>query len=78
MESQNIIELFKPIDGFELTPRTFSCLNNADIKTVADLVRRTESEMLRLKNFGRKNLNEIKSVLGEMELHLKNTKQRRN
>ena len=46
------------------------CLKNADIKTIGDLVVRSESEMLKTKNFGRKSLNEIKDILAEMGLSL--------
>ena len=50
--------------------RSYNCLKNADIKTIADLVQKTEAEMLKTKNFGRKSLNEIKELLAEMGLSL--------
>ena len=58
--------LFKRIDEIELSVRSANCLENADIKYIGELVTRTENEMLRTKNFGRKSLNEIKEVLSEM------------
>ena len=62
--------LFKRIDEIELSVRSANCLENADIKYIGELVTRTENEMLRTKNFGRKSLNEIKEVLSEMGLKL--------
>ncbi len=59
----------KNIDEMELSVRAHNCLKNADIKTIGDLVYKTEYEMLRTKNFGRKSLNEIKKVLHSMGLH---------
>jgi DNA-directed RNA polymerase subunit alpha len=50
--------------------RSANCLENADIKYIGELVQRTEAEMLRTKNFGRKSLNEIKEILSEMGLSL--------
>jgi DNA-directed RNA polymerase subunit alpha len=50
--------------------RAYNCLKNANIKTIADLVQKTENEMLRTKNFGRRSLNEIKDILSSMGLHL--------
>jgi DNA-directed RNA polymerase subunit alpha len=61
--------LFKSVDELELSVRAANCLKNADIRRIADLVQRTEQEMLRGKNFGRKSLNEIKEILGSMGLH---------
>lgn len=58
------------IDELELSVRAYNCLKNSGIRTVADLVQRTEAEMLRTKNFGRKSLNEIKEVLSSMGLSL--------
>jgi DNA-directed RNA polymerase subunit alpha len=49
--------------------RAHNCLKNADIRTIGDLVQRSEYDMLRTKNFGRKSLNEIKEILGSMGLH---------
>ncbi len=60
----------RSVDELELSVRSSNCLKNADIKTIADLVQRTEVEMLKTKNFGRKSLNEIKEILGEMGLFL--------
>ena len=50
--------------------RSYNCLKNANIETIAELVQKTDSEMLRTRNFGRKSLNEIKEILDGMELHL--------
>lgn len=61
--------LLKSIDELELSVRAYNCLKNANIKTIADLVQKTEHEMLRTKNFGRKSLNEIKDILTSMGLH---------
>ena len=61
--------LFKSVDELELSVRASNCLKNADIRTIADLVQKTENEMLRGKNFGRKSLNEIKEILVSMGLH---------
>lgn len=62
--------LFRRIDELELSVRSSNCLENANIKYIGELVQRTEAEMLRTKNFGRKSLNEIKEILGEMGLSL--------
>jgi DNA-directed RNA polymerase subunit alpha len=62
--------LIKNIDELELSVRAYNCLKNANIKTIADLVQKTENEMLRTKNFGRRSLNEIKDILSSMGLHL--------
>ena len=62
--------LTRSIEELELSVRSYNCLKNADIKTIADLVQRTEAEMLKTKNFGRKSLNEIKELLAEMDLSL--------
>lgn len=58
------------VEELELSVRSANCLKNDNIVYIGDLVLKTESEMLRTPNFGRKSLNEIKEVLGEMELHL--------
>ena len=50
--------------------RSYNCLKNSDIKTIRDLVQKSESEMLKTKNFGRKSLNEIKDILTPMGLSL--------
>ncbi len=60
--------LLKSIDELELSVRSYNCLKNANIKTISDLVQRTEHEMLKTKNFGRKSLNEIKIILNAMGL----------
>ena len=62
--------LLRSIEELDLSVRSYNCLKNAGAKTVADLVQRTESEMLRTKNFGRKSLNEIKEILASMGLQL--------
>lgn len=62
--------LFRRIDEIELSVRSSNCLENADIKYMGELVSRSEGEMLRTKNFGRKSLNEIKEILTEMGLYL--------
>ena len=61
---------FRSVDELELSVRSANCLQNANIRYIGELVQRTESEMLKTKNFGRKSLNEIKEVLSGMELHL--------
>jgi DNA-directed RNA polymerase subunit alpha len=61
--------LMKSIDELELSVRAYNCLKNANIKTIGDLVQKTEYEMLRTKNFGRKSLNEIKEILVGMGLN---------
>ena len=50
--------------------RASNCLKTANIRTIADLVQKTEAELLKTKNFGKKSLNEIKTILGEMGLSL--------
>jgi DNA-directed RNA polymerase subunit alpha len=62
--------LFRRIEEIELSVRSANCLENADIKFIGELVQKTEAEMLRTKNFGRKSLNEIKEILSEMGLAL--------
>ncbi|UCE63309.1 MAG: DNA-directed RNA polymerase subunit alpha [Nitrospirota bacterium] len=62
--------LFRSVNELELSVRAANCLKNANIKTIADLVQKTENEMLKTKNFGKKSLNEIKEVLAEMGLEL--------
>ena len=58
------------MDELELSVRSANCLQQANIKTIGDLVQRTEAEMLKTKNFGRKSLKEIKEILAEMGLSL--------
>ncbi len=60
--------LNRSVDELELSVRSYNCLKNANIQTIADLVQKTEAEMLRTKNFGRKSLNEIKEILQGMGL----------
>ncbi len=60
--------LFRPVAELELSVRSANCLQNADIKFIGELVQRSEGEMLKTKNFGRKSLNEIKEILREMDL----------
>lgn len=62
--------LYKTVDELELSVRSYNCLKNAEIRTIAELVHKTEPEMLKTKNFGRKSLNEIKEILSGMGLHL--------
>lgn len=62
--------LYKRVDELELSVRSANCLQNAGIEYIYQLVERTEAEMLKTKNFGRKSLNEIKEILGEMGLSL--------
>jgi DNA-directed RNA polymerase subunit alpha len=62
--------LFKSVDELELSVRSANCLQNANIRYIGELVQRSESEMLKTKNFGRKSLNEIKEVLASMDLSL--------
>jgi len=62
--------LFKGVDELELSVRSANCLKNADIRYIGGLVQKTEAEMLKTKNFGRKSLNEIKEILQEMGLSL--------
>ena len=62
--------LDKSVDELELSVRSYNCLKNANIRTIRELVNKTEPEMLRTKNFGRKSLNEIKEILTVMGLSL--------
>jgi len=62
--------LFRNVDELELSVRASNCLKTANIRTIADLVQKTEAELLKTKNFGKKSLNEIKTILGEMGLSL--------
>jgi DNA-directed RNA polymerase subunit alpha len=63
-------KLGKSVDEMELSVRSYNCLKNANIRTIGELVQKTESEMLKTKNFGRKSLNEIKEILAGMGLSL--------
>jgi DNA-directed RNA polymerase subunit alpha len=63
-------KLTKSVDEMELSVRSYNCLKNANIRTIGELVQKTEGEMLKTKNFGRKSLNEIKEILTTMGLSL--------
>jgi DNA-directed RNA polymerase subunit alpha len=70
-EDERVLDqLNRSVDELELSVRSYNCLKNANIKTIYDLVTKTEPEMLKTKNFGRKSLNEIKDILAEMGLSL--------
>ena len=62
--------LFKRVDELELSVRSQNCLQNAGIEYIYQLVDKTEAEMLKTKNFGRKSLNEIKEILADLNLAL--------
>jgi DNA-directed RNA polymerase subunit alpha len=62
--------LYRRVDELELSVRSANCLKNANIRLIGELVQRTEAEMLKTQNFGRKSLNEIKDILAEMGLTL--------
>jgi DNA-directed RNA polymerase subunit alpha len=62
--------LFRSVDELELSVRSANCLQNANIALIGELVQRTEQDMLKTKNFGRKSLKEIKEILGTMGLSL--------
>jgi DNA-directed RNA polymerase subunit alpha len=62
--------LFRPVSELELSVRSANCLKNANITLIGELVQKSENEMLKTKNFGRKSLNEIKEILSEMGLSL--------
>jgi DNA-directed RNA polymerase subunit alpha len=61
-------KLLRHVDDLELSVRSANCLKNAGITTIGELVQKTEAEMLKTKNFGRKSLNEIKEILAETGL----------
>ncbi len=63
-------KLSKSVDEMELSVRSYNCLKNASIRTIGELVQKSEAEMLKTKNFGRKSLNEIKEILANMGLSL--------
>jgi DNA-directed RNA polymerase subunit alpha len=69
MDKMNEV-LNRSVEELELSVRSYNCLKNANIQTIGELVQKTEAEMLRTKNFGRKSLNEIKEILGNMGLSL--------
>ncbi|HPM77884.1 MAG TPA: DNA-directed RNA polymerase subunit alpha C-terminal domain-containing protein, partial [bacterium] len=62
--------LNRSVEELELSVRSANCLKNANIRYIGELVQKTEAEMLKTKNFGRKSLNEIKEILAEMGLQL--------
>ncbi len=62
--------LSRPVDELELSVRSANCLKNSNIRHICELVEKTEAEMLKTKNFGRKSLNEIKEILAAMGLSL--------
>ena len=62
--------LNRSVEELELSVRSYNCLKNANIQTIGELVQKTEAEMLKTKNFGRKSLNEIKEILSNMGLSL--------
>ena len=70
IDSELLDNLERTIDELELSVRSYNCLKSAGIQTVRDLVQKTEAELLKTKNFGRKSLNEIKELLAEMKLSL--------
>ena len=63
-------QLNRSVEELELSVRSYNCLKNAGIQTIGELVQKSESEMLRTKNFGRKSLNEIREILTTMGLGL--------
>ena len=65
-----LTNMAKCVEELELSVRSYNCLKNANIQTIAELVQKTDGEMLRTRNFGRKSLNEIKEILEDMGLHL--------
>jgi len=68
-EAERLVEnLKRSVEELELSVRSYNCLKNADIKTIGELVQKSEGEMLKTKNFGRKSLNEIKEILSDMGL----------
>ena len=62
--------LNRSMEELELSVRSYNCLKNANIQTIGELVQKSEQEMLKTKNFGRKSLNEIKEILASMGLSL--------
>ncbi len=70
-ETEKINEyLLMNVDDLELSVRSSNCLKNANIRTVADLIQKTEADLLKTRNFGKKSLNEIKTILADMNLSL--------
>lgn len=70
LESERNEHLSRPVSELELSVRSANCLQNANIRFIGELVQRTEAEMLKTKNFGRKSLREIKDLLTSMDLEL--------
>ena len=62
--------LVRSVEELELSVRSYNCLKNANIQTIREIVQKSENEMLKTKNFGRKSLNEIKDILVKMGLSL--------
>jgi len=69
-KQRTLTNLSKSVEELELSVRSYNCLKNANIQTIAELVQKTDSEMLKTRNFGRKSLNEIKEIIDDMGLHL--------
>jgi len=70
-QSEDVNEnLYRPVSDLELSVRSANCLQNAKINLIGELVQKTDAEMLKTKNFGRKSLNEIKAILSDMGLGL--------
>ena len=70
-EDERVLDqLNRSVDELELSVRSYNCLKNANIRTIGELVQKSEAEMLKTKNFGRKSLNEIKEILAGMGLSL--------
>jgi DNA-directed RNA polymerase subunit alpha len=69
-QDSRLEHLDRSVEELELSVRSYNCLKNANIQTIRELVQKTESEMLKTKNFGRKSLNEIKDILAKMGLSL--------
>ena len=69
MDKMNEV-LNRSVEELELSVRSYNCLKNANIQTIRELVQKSENEMLKTKNFGRKSLNEIKEILVKMGLSL--------
>jgi DNA-directed RNA polymerase subunit alpha len=70
--TSDMMNLTKPIDELDLPTRSHHCLKNANIRTLAELVVKTEADLLKSKIFGRRSLNEIKEVLAGLGLSLRN------
>jgi DNA-directed RNA polymerase subunit alpha len=64
--------LDRSVEELELSVRSYNCVKNANFQSIGDLVQKTEAEMLRTKNFGRKSLNEIQEILGKFGPRIRN------